>query len=64
MKKICKDYCTFSDEKMLKIAKNTEKWEFGEFFGVEAVRILEMAKQNGLNVEMVDMDTGVRLCDS
>lgn len=55
IRKICKDDCTLSNEEILKIAQNTEKWEFGEFFGVEAMSILEMAKQNDLSVEMVEM---------
>lgn len=55
IRKICKDDCTLSNEEILKIAQNTKKWEFGEFLGVEAMSILEMAKQNDLSVEMVEM---------
>lgn len=30
IRKICKDDCTLSNEEILKIAQNTEKWKFGE----------------------------------
>lgn len=61
VKKICSKYCEFSDKDILKLAREKKNWTFGEFFGVDAVNIIELSKKYNIKVEMIDIDSGEAL---
>lgn len=57
-KRICSKYCDISDKDLLNMAREKMNWTFGEFFGVDAVNIIEQSKKYNLKIEMVDIDSG------
>lgn len=61
VKKILQEYLSITNKEMLQIAREKTQWTFGDFFGVDAARILERAQTYHLNIEMVDVDSGIKL---
>lgn len=43
------------------MAREKKNWTFGEFFGVDAVNIIELSKKYNIKVEMIDIDSGEAL---
>lgn len=61
MKKICSEYNIISNKDIIAIAREKGSWTFGEFFGVDAANILELAQKYNVNVEMVDINSKTKL---
>lgn len=61
IKKILQEYFSISNQEILHIAREKTKWTFGEFYGVDAAHILQSSKIYNLNIEMVDVDSGIKL---
>ena len=59
--KILSEFYDISNKEILHIAREKTSWTFGEFFGVDAMHILERAKMYNLNIEMIDVDSGIKL---
>ena len=58
IKKILKGSLHLSDREMLRKVKEGTDWMFGEFPDYEAEKILKSAKESGIRIEMVDIETG------
>lgn len=61
IKKILREYFSVSNEEILHTAREKTSWTFGEFFDVDATHILEKARMYKLNIEMRDIDSGIKL---
>lgn len=61
IKKILCEHSGISNKEILHIAREKTSWTFGEFFGVDAAHILEKARMYSLNIEMIDIDSGIKL---
>lgn len=58
IKKILKGSLHLSDREMLRKVKEGTDWMFGVFPDYEAEKILKSAKESGIRIEMVDIETG------
>lgn len=61
MHKICIKYFSVSNKEILDKAREDTSWTFGEFFDYEAIDILNLSKKYNLCIEMVDVDSGIKL---
>lgn len=55
LKKICPLIYSLSNSELLKNIKGTLKWEFGVFLPEEAEEIVSKAKENKLNILMIEL---------
>lgn len=55
MKKICSEFEEISDKEILELIRTTEKWNFGEFYAIDARKILDLGEKYNLDIRMVDL---------
>lgn len=58
IKKLLKGSLHLSDQEMISLAKEGNEWILGEFPDHEAENILKSARESGVSIEMVDIETG------